>query len=189
MQVEGVGLARRVGGHGERDLDGRVGGDDVDAAVGEELGRGERAAEDLEQHGDGGGREGVAVDVEVGAVEAEVEVERVVDAADIGRAGRCEILERDEVGLVQRQHTRALVRGRLNLRRAVVPQNSRVNAAVEAGRALIGNRANPVVVDVLVGRKDERVPLTSEDINLVNEDGLVVDAVDLDCPAADLHQA
>ena len=102
VQVEGVGLAGSVGGHGEGDLNSRVGGDGVDTAVGEELRRGERATEDLEQHGDGRGREGLVVDVEVGAIEAEVEVERVVDAADFSRAGRGEVLERDEVGLVQR---------------------------------------------------------------------------------------
>ena len=148
VQVEGVGLAGSVGNHGEGDLDSRVGRDGVDAAVGEELRRGERATEDLEQHGDGRGREGLVVDVEIGAVEAEVEVKRVVDAADLGRAGRGEVLERDEVGLVQREHARRRVRRRLDLGSAGVAEDGRVEAAVSRGGTGVGDSADPVVVDV-----------------------------------------
>ena len=148
VQVEGMGLAGSVSVHGERDLDGRVGGEGVDAAVGEELGSRERAAENLEQDGDGRGREGVAVDVEVRAVEGEVQVERVVDATRLRRAGRGEVLEGHKVGLVQRKHARRRVRRGLNLSGAGVAEDGRVDTAISRSSTGVGDRADPVVVDV-----------------------------------------
>ena len=148
VQVEGVGLTGRVSVHGERDLDGRVGGEGVDTAVGEELGSRERATEDLEQDGDSRGREGVAVDVEVRAVEGEVQVERVVDATRLRRAGRGEVLEGHEVGLVQRKHTGRRVRRGLDLGGTGVTEDGRVDTAVSRGSTGVGDRADPVVVDV-----------------------------------------
>ena len=142
MEMEGV-RCTRAGGvlDGERQLDGRVTREHVDGAAWHELGRSLGTAHDLEEHWHRRRRIRDVVDEERRTVlrtayqhmedcqrlgtthERHRNVDRKVDAANFGRAGRGEVVEGYKVRLVQRQHTRALVRGRLDLRRAVVAQD------------------------------------------------------------------
>ena len=112
--------------------------------------------------------------------EARDKVQRVVDAANLSRAGRGHVIDRDKIRLVEREHTGGLVRRGLNRRSTFVAEDGRVDAAVEAGRALVRDSTEPVVVDSLVCGEDERVALAGEDLDLVDDEGLVVDTVDLD---------
>ena len=181
VQVERVRGPRRVRRrHGERDLDRRVRGEGVHAAPREQVRRGGRAREDLEEDGDGGRDEGRAVDEELGAVEREREVQREVDAADRGRAGCREVRERHERRLDERVAAPRLSGGRLDRVRAVVAEDGGVHAAGEGLGADVGERADPVVVDGLVGGEDERVALPGEDLYLVDGERGVVHGVDLD---------
>ena len=82
--------------------------------------------------------------------EGHVEVDREVDAANLGLARSGEVLERDEIGLSEGRGAVRLVGRGLDLGRAGVAEDSRVDAAVEASRADAGVRADPVVVDRLV---------------------------------------
>ena len=175
-----MGLAGSGSNHGERELNGGVRGEGVDAAVGHELSCSEGAAHDLEEDGHAGRGVGSIVDEEVGAVEVEVEVDRDVDTAGNSLTGRGEVLEGDEVGLGEDSRAGALGGRGLNLGGAVVAEDGRVDAAIEGERADVGEGADPVVVDGLVGGEDERVALACVDLDLVNGEGLVVDRVDLD---------
>ena len=70
----------------------------------------------------------------------------IADTADLSRAGRGHVIDRDKIRLVEREHTGGLVRRGLNRRSTFVAQDGRVDAAVEAGRALVGDSTEPVVV-------------------------------------------
>ena len=83
--------------------------------------------------------------------EGHVEVDRQVDTADLGGTGDHEVLEGDKVSLVEGGQVRGLARRGLDLRSAVVAEDGRVDAAVVRNGTGIGERADPVVVNVLVG--------------------------------------
>ena len=85
------------------------------------------------------------------AHEGHVEVDRQVDTTDLGGTGDHEVLERDKVSLVEGGQVRGLARRGLDLRSAVVAEDGRVDAAVVRNGTGIGERADPVVVNVLVG--------------------------------------
>ena len=68
VEMEGVGLAGRVRGHREGELDGGVGRERVEAAAGEEVCCALGAREDLEEDGNRGRNEGRAINEELGAV-------------------------------------------------------------------------------------------------------------------------
>lgn len=89
--------------------------------------------------------------------------------------------ERVQVGLKERVGRRRGRDGRgLDLGRSVVTEDGRVNAIGEAKRTHVRERTDPVVVNILVRLKHERVTLGSEDLNAVDLQGLGVDSVRLD---------
>ncbi len=87
VQVEGVGAAGCVGVRGEGDLDGRVLRERIDATGRQEVLGGLRAAQDLQEDGDGGRNKGGIVDEEVRGVETKGHVEGQVDTALLRSAG------------------------------------------------------------------------------------------------------
>lgn len=64
-----------------------------------------------------------------------------------------------EIGLDERGSRGGRVGGWIRVICADVPQDCRVDPVVEASRAAVRNRANPVVVYRLIGSQDEGIPL------------------------------
>lgn len=127
-----AGRVRR--GDGERDLDRRVGREREETAAGEEVGRGGGAAKDLEEDRDRGGHEGDVVDEEVGAIEVEVQVQRVVDTANVGVTG---LQERVRMGDTCKCRIR------------------RTAAGLSRGTRFASSRGRTLVVSVVVGSTSE----------------------------------
>ena len=98
--------------------------------------------------------------------EARDEVERVVNAANLCCPGRGHVIDRNKIRLVERENAGGLIRRRLDVCRAVVAEDGRVNPAVEGGSTETRERTDPIVVDRLVGVElvwiyQRRVPFTS----------------------------
>ena len=181
MEVQRVRATRRVrAGDWERELDGRVLGEHVHAAVREELRRSARPTEDLQQHGHRRRCERRAVDEVVLAVDPEVQVQRVVNPALVRLPGRGRAVERNQVRLDQGGGAGRLVCARLDGGGTNVAQNRGVDPPVEGRGALVRERADPVVVDGLIGGEDERVALPGEDLDGVDRERRVVDRIGLD---------
>lgn len=200
MKMEGVGGTGRVrGGNGERELDDAVCGESEDAAAGEQIGRTLRTAHDLQQDRHCRGGEGSAVDEEVRAIlesavssapydkgdkpethETEIEVEGVVNTADHSSTGRSDVSERHEARLLQQVGAAGIGCVRLDGVRAVVAQDSRVDATRDGDGTDVRNGPEPVVTDVLVGIEHERVALPGEDLDGVRSDWVDIHSVGLD---------
>lgn len=85
-----------------------------------------------------------------------------------------------EVGFKQRVAVGLLRRGGVFVSSADIAQNSGVEASVKPSRADVGVRANPVVAGILGGFENERVALTSEDLDAVDGKRLSVNTINLD---------
>ena len=164
----------------ERELDCRILGEHVHAAVWKELRRGARPTQDLQQHGHRRRRERRAVDEVVLAVDPEVQVQRVVHPAHVRLPGGGRAVERDQVRLDEGGGAGRLVRAGLDGRGTCVAQDCRVDPAVESRSALVGERTDPVVACSLVRGEDERVALPCEDLDGVDRERRVVDRIGLD---------
>lgn len=82
-----------------------------------------------------------------------------------------------KVGLNQRQHARRLCCRRVLRRSTHISQDSRVDAIREPRVTVVRVCTNPVVAHRLIRVQNERVPLAGEDVDRVNLELLVVDAV------------
>ena len=181
MQVEGMrgpDFALVVDREGE--LDRRIRRARVHAAAREEVRRARRPAQDLEEDGGAGRGERRPVHEELAPVERHQQTQRVVDPAVHRLARRRGVVERHKGGLDERRGAVRLRRGRLREGRTEVAEDRRVHAPCEVGRAAVGERADPVVIDGLGGGEDERVALPGEDLDGIDGERLVVDRVDLD---------
>lgn len=59
--------------------------------------------------------------------------------------------------------------GRLGKGGTLISKNGGVDPSVEGGISQVWLGTNPIVVDRLIGLEDERVPLTCEYFNLIND--------------------
>ena len=87
--------------------------------------------------------------------EAEVQIESVVNSPDLSSTRGSQVLKGNKIGLVESKDRGRLVGGGLDGIGSRVAQDGGVDTAVEGGGTNVGERAAPVVVNVLVSRKLE----------------------------------
>ena len=137
----------------ERQLNRRVRRQAVKAAAREQIGDIRGTAHDREEDRNRGRCEGGAVDREVRAIEAEVEVESVVNTTNLGGARSSEIRERHQRRLDKRVAAGEGGRSGFNLIGAVVAQDGGVHTTVCRDRTDVRDSLDPVVIYRLVRRK------------------------------------
>ena len=134
----------------ERQLNRRVRRQAVKAATGEEIGDIRGTAHDLEEDGNGGRCEGGAVDREVRAIEAEVEVQSVVNTTNLGGARSSEIREGHQRRLGERAAAGGGGWSGFDLIGAFVAQDGGVHTTVRCDCTDVRDGLDPVVVHRLV---------------------------------------
>ena len=136
----------------------------------------------MEKNGDRGFSERGSVDLELqrGKIEGHVEVQVHVGRSEGCSPRCCGVGKRMEVGFKQRVAVGLLRRGGVFVSSADIAQNSGVEASVKPSRADIGVRANPVVAGILGGFENERVALTSKDLDAVDGKRLSVNTINFD---------
>ena len=134
----------------------------------------------MQEHGDTGSDVGGIVNLEQSVHKVDIEVDVDVGSAHTSFSGCSSVSERLQVGLVQRLAVGRAVGSGVSDGGAYLSEDGRVDSSCEACVPEIGVGANPVVADRSIGIENERVPLSCEDLNGVDCEGLDVDSVDFD---------
>jgi hypothetical protein len=128
------------------------------------------ATQNLEKDGNRGLVEGHIIDFEFecGKVEQNVEVEVDIGTSGLRKARNSGATKGVQVRLGESIAERSLSRHWVGVGGSNIAQDGGIQASIETGGTDVRIRANPVIGDVLISVKDERITLTSEDLEIVD---------------------
>jgi hypothetical protein len=105
-------------------------------------------------------------------VEADIQVDLNVCAANLGKPGHTNVGQWVEVCLAKRLDTGRVLRIRVAVLGPMVPEDGRVDTAREAVITEVGYTSDPVIIDLLVGIQDEGVTLADAGTQALVESSL-----------------